>query len=414
MHAPSLPNRSIDAYAGVTERDRLERLRSVAEALSDVRILHVNSTATGGGVAELLRSIVPVCNDLGIDTDWLVMDAADDFFEVTKAVHNGLQGSGEPLTDEMTAIYREVTARNAAEIEDEYDLVVAHDPQPLGMLERLTERFPDAPIVWRCHVDLTDPIDEYRAFVSAYTEWIDHGIFSRSAYAAAIDGLETSIVYPSIDPVTAKNRSLDEEELATERDRLDPLSFDAPVITQVSRFDPWKDQFGTLEAYRRAREHIPELQLVLAGGMAGDDPEGLVLYEQVAGEAVDDPNVHVLTDLPDTTVNALQRLSDVVVQKSLREGFGIVVSEALWKRTPVVGSTVGGIPLQVEDGRNGYLVEPDDTAAAGDRIVALLEDDERRTAFGANAHEHVRKRFLLPRQLVDLLEVFAETLNRDS
>ncbi|SDC20957.1 glycosyltransferase [Natrinema hispanicum] len=414
MHAPSLPTRSIDAYAAVTERDRLERLRSVAEALSDVRILHVNSTATGGGVAELLRSIVPVCNDLGIDTDWLVMDAGDDFFEVTKAIHNGLQGSGEPLTDEMKTIYREVTARNAAEIEDEYDLVVAHDPQPLGMLERLTERLPDAPIIWRCHVDLTDPVAAYRAFVSAYTDWIDHGIFSRSAYAKAIDSPETSIVYPSIDPVTEKNRSLDEPELATERDRLDPLSFDAPVVTQVSRFDPWKDQFGTLEAYRRAREDIPALQLVLAGGMAGDDPEGLVLYEQVASEAVDDPNVHVLTDLPDTTVNALQRLSDVVVQKSLREGFGIVVSEALWKRTPVVGSTVGGIPLQVEDGRNGYLVEPDDTAAAGDRIVALLADDERRTQFGANAHEHVRKRFLLPRQLVDLLEVFVETLNRDS
>jgi len=413
MHAPSLPDRSIDAYAAVTERDRLERLRSLAEALSDVRILHVNSTATGGGVAELLRSIVPVCNDLGIGTDWLVMDADDDFFEVTKAIHNGLQGSGEPLTDEMKATYREVTARNAAEIEDEYDLVVAHDPQPLGMLERLAERLPDAPIVWRCHVDLTDPADEYRTFVSAYVDRIDHGIFSRSAYAEAIDVPETSIVYPSIDPVTEKNRSLDEEELATERDRLDPLSFDAPIVTQVSRFDPWKDQFGTLEAYRSAREDVPELQLVLAGGMAGDDPEGLELYEQVANEAVDDPNVHVLTDLPDTTVNALQRLSDVVVQKSLREGFGLVVSEALWKRTPVVGSTVGGIPLQVEDGRNGYLVEPDDAAAAGDRIVALLKDDERRTEFGANAREHVRKRFLLPRQLVALLEVFVDTLKRD-
>lgn len=414
MHAPVVPDRSIDAYASVTERDRLERLRSLAEALSDVQILHVSSTATGGGVAELLRSIVPVCNDLGIDTDWLVMDADDDFFEVTKAVHNGLQGSGEPLTDEMKATYREVTARNAAEIEDEYDLVVVHDPQPLGMLERLEERLLDAPIVWRCHVDLSDPVDEYRAFLSAYADRIDHGIFSRSAYAAAIDVPKTSIVYPSIDPVTEKNRSLDEEELATERDRLDPLSFDAPVVTQVSRFDPWKDQFGTLEAYRSAQRNVPELQLALAGGMAGDDPEGLRLYEQVADEAVDDPDVHVLADLPDTTVNALQRLSDVVVQKSLREGFGLVVSEALWKRTPVVGSTVGGIPLQIEDGRNGYLVEPDDAAAASDRIVTLLEDDECRTQFGVNAREHVRKRFLLPRQLVDLLEIFVEMLEYDN
>ncbi|SFB76100.1 trehalose synthase (ADP-glucose) [Halobiforma haloterrestris] len=413
MHAPSLPDRSLDAYAAVTERDRLERLRSLAGTLSDRRVLHVNSTATGGGVAELLRSIVPVCNDLGIDTDWLVMDADDDFFEVTKAIHNGLQGSAEPLTAEMEAIYRAVTDRNAAEVEKRYDLVVAHDPQPLGMLEGLAERLPDAPIVWRCHVDLTDPVDEYLAFVSAYADPIDHAVFSRAAYAA-IDVPETSVVYPSIDPVTEKNRALDADELATERDRLDPLSFDAPVVTQISRFDPWKDQFGTLEAYRRARETVPGIQLVLAGGMAGDDPEGLELYEQVASEAVDDPDVHVLTDLPDTTVNALQRLSDVVVQKSLREGFGLVVSEALWKRTPVVGSTVGGIPLQVEDGRNGYLVEPDDADAAGDRIVTLLEDDERRTEFGANAREHVRERFLLPRQLEDLLEVFVEALEPDS
>ncbi|ELY70560.1 glycosyltransferase, partial [Natronobacterium gregoryi] len=339
MHPPSLPDRSIEAYATVTGTDRLERLRELAEILSDVRILHVNSTASGGGVAELLRSIVPVCNDLDVDTDWLVMDADDDFFEVTKAVHNGLQGDSEPLTDEMKATYREVTVANATEIDGEYDLVLAHDPQPLGMLERLEERLPDAPIVWRCHVDLTDPVAEYLAFVSEYTDPIDHAIVSRSAYAA-IDAPETSIVYPSIDPVTAKNRSLDRTELAAERDHLDPLLFDAPVVSQVSRFDPWKDQFGTLEAYRAAKSAVPDLQLALAGGMAGDDPEGLELYEQVADEAVDDPNVHVLTDLPDMTINALQRLSDVVVQKSLREGFGLVVSEALWKRTPVVGSTV--------------------------------------------------------------------------
>ncbi|AXR78864.1 glycosyltransferase [Natrarchaeobaculum sulfurireducens] len=413
MHAPSLPDRSIEAYAAVTERDLLEQLRELAETLSEARILHINSTATGGGVAELLRSIVPVCTDLGIETDWLVMDADDDFFEVTKAVHNGLQGSGEPVTDEMKVIYREVTATNAAEIQAEYDLVLAHDPQTLGMLERLDEQLPNAPIIWRCHVDLTEPVEDYLAFVSAYTDPIDHAIFSRSAYAV-VDVPATSIVSPSIDPITEKNRPLEDAELAAERDRLDPLSFDAPVVTQVSRFDPWKDQFGTLEAYRTAKKAVPELQLALAGGMAGDDPEGLELYEQVAAEAVDDPDVHTLTDLPDGAINALQRLSDVVVQKSLREGFGLVVAEALWKRTPVVGSTVGGIPLQVEDGRNGYLVEPDDAIGAGNRIVDLLENDERRRSFGDNARERVREQFLLPRQLVDLLEIFVDSLGLDS
>ncbi len=411
MHAPSLPDRSIEAYATVTDSGRLERLKSLAETLADVRVLHVSSTATGGGVAELLHSLVPVCNDLAIDTDWFVMDATDDFFEVTKAIHNGLQGSGSRLTEEMKATYRTVTEENAAELEDEYDVVVIHDPQPLGMIDLLEETMPNAAIVWRCHVDLTEPSDEYLAFVSEYTKRVDHAVFSRSVYTERIDVPTASVVYPSIDPVTEKNRALDEETIASERDRLDPLSFDAPLVSQVSRFDPWKDQFGTLEAFRRAREEIPTLQLALVGGMAGDDPEGLELYERVARETADDPDVHVLTDLPDTAVNVLQRQADVVVQKSLREGFGLVVSEALWKRTPVVGSNVGGIPLQVEDGRNGYLVEPDDVASAADRVVTLLEDEDRRAAFGANGREHVREHFLLPRQLVDLLELSVEVLN---
>ena len=413
MHAPSLPVRSIDAYAAVTDRDRLDRLRSLAETLGDVRILHVNSTATGGGVAELLRSIVPVCRDLGLDDNWLVMDADDDFFAVTKAIHNGIQGNATPLTAEMRETYHETNEKNAAEFDEIYDLVVIHDPQPLGMIESLRETMPETPIIWRCHIDLTDPVDEYLAFVAELAETADHAIFSRAAYAKPIDVPEMSVVHPSIDPVTAKNRSLDAPTLATQCDRLDPLSFDSPVVSQVSRFDPWKDQFGTLEIYRRAREDVPGLQLALVGGMAGDDPEGLKLYERVAAEAVDDPNVHVLTDLPDECVNALQRESDVVIQKSIREGFGLVVSEALWKRTPVIGSTVGGIPLQIEDGRTGYLVEPDDVDTAADHLVALLDDDERRIAFGQNAREHVREHFLLPRQLEDLLEVFVAVLERD-
>ncbi|ARS89298.1 glycosyltransferase [Natrarchaeobaculum aegyptiacum] len=413
MHEPSLPDRSIAAYDRVTPTGRLERLHSLADALEDVRILHVNSTAAGGGVAELLRSIVPLSTDLGIDTDWLVMDADDDFFEVTKAIHNGLQGSGQPLTEAMKTTYRAVTDENGAEIDGEYDLVVIHDPQPLGMLDRLDERLPDAPVVWRCHIDLTEPEPASLEFVTGYTRRVDHGIVSRSAFEDRIDVPSTSVVYPSIDPLTEKNRSLAPETIAAERDRLDPLSFDAPVLTQISRFDPWKDQFGTLEAYRHAKEERPDLQLALVGGMAGDDPEGLEVYERVAREAMDDPNVHVLTDRSDTAVNVLQRESDVVMQKSLREGFGLVVSEALWKRTPVVGSTVGGIPLQIDDGRTGYLVDPDDTDAAGDRVVALVADDERRAEFGENAREHVREQFLLPRQLEELLEIFTAVLDRE-
>ncbi|ADD07373.1 putative glycosyltransferase, type 1 (homolog to trehalose synthase) (plasmid) [Natrialba magadii ATCC 43099] len=416
MHAPSLSDQTFDAYTDVTGRDRLERLRSLADTLADSRILHVNSTATGGGVAELLRSIVPVCNDLGIDTDWLVMDADDEFFEVTKAMHNALQGSGPPLTEDMKATYRTVNEQNARELADhgeEYDLAVIHDPQPLGMLDQLEEMMPETVIVWRCHIDLTDPTAEYLAFVSEYTAQVDHGIFSRSDYIGETAVPGTSIIYPSIDPVAEKNRSLEAETIATMCDRLDPLSFEDPLVTQISRFDPWKDQFGTLEAYRRASEDVADLQLALVGGMAGDDPEGLELYEQVAKEAATDPNVHVLTDLSDIGVNVLQRESDVVVQKSLREGFGLVVSEALWKRTPVVGSDVGGIPLQIVDEETGYLVAPDDATGAGERVVDLLENDERRARFGENAREHVQEHFLLPRQLVELLDVLADELEYD-
>ena len=412
MHAPALPDRSVAAYAGVVESDRIEHLRSRADTLGEVRVLHVNSTATGGGVAELLRSIVPLCADLGVDTDWLVLDADDEFFEVTKAMHNGLQGDDAALTDAMKTTYRAVTERNAADIDGGYDLVVLHDPQPLGMLDRLREHLPDAPIVWRCHIDLTEPSPDHLAFVAEYASRVDHAIVSRSDYAGVID-VPTSVVYPSIDPLAEKNQSLDESTVAAEHDRLYPLSFDAPVVAQVSRFDPWKDQFGTLAAFRRAREEVPDLQLALAGGMAGDDPEGLAVYERVARDALGDPDIHVLTDLPDTTINALQRGADVVVQKSLREGFGLVVSEALWKRTPVVGSTVGGIPLQIEDGQTGYLVAPDDAQAAGARIIDLLGDDECRRRFGTNAREHVRERFLLPRQLTELFEMFLDVLESD-
>lgn len=412
MHAPSPPARSIAAYEAVTDHDRLERLATLAETLADARVLHVNSAAHGGGVAELLRSIVPVCNDLGVDTDWRVMDADESFFEVTKSLHNGLQGEGAPLTEEMKATYRTVTERNAAAIDEAYDLVVLHDPQPLGMVPTLAGTMPEATVIWRCHLDPTAPAREHLEFVADYTELVDHAIFSRTVYETAIPVPSSSVVHPSIDPLAAKNRDLDEETVAIESDRLEPISFDAPLVTQVSRFDPWKDQFGTLEAYRRLTDRVPDVQLALVGSMADDDPEGRAIHDEVAAAAADDPDVHVLTDRSDTAVNVLQRRSDVVVQKSLREGFGLVVSEALWKRTPVVGSNVGGIPLQIEDGRNGYLVAPDDVAGVTRRVERLLRDDAHRTDLGQYGRASVRDRFLLPRQLVDCLEVFAEIVTQ--
>jgi trehalose synthase len=407
MNSPVTTARSMADYEALAPADQLEALYSLADGLDDVRVLHLNSTATGGGVAEILRSLVPLSNDLGIDTDWRVMDADEPFFEVTKAMHNALQGHDVEITEAMEATYRRVTERNATTLEREYDVIVLHDPQTLGMVGTLRDRVPDARIVWRCHIDLTDANDRRLRSVVDDVREVDHAVFSRREYARGID-VPMSIVHPSIDPLAEKNRPLNPDEVAAERNRLSPLEFDdSPVITHVSRFDPWKDQFGTIEMYRQVKDAIPGAQLVLAGGMADDDPEGQEVYEEIEGETADDPDVHLLTNQPDTTINFLQRESAVVVQKSFREGFGLVVAEALWKETPVIGSNVGGIPLQIEDGENGYLVDPDDVDGAADRLERLLEDDDLRRRLGEHGRETVRERFLLPRHLLDYVELFA-------
>lgn len=406
--------RTLSDYADLTSDEQWRRIESLSSELDGVRVLHVNSTATGGGVAELLRSVVPLFDDLGVDTDWLVMEADDPFFEVTKAFHNSLQGGSVGITDEMRSTYRTVTERNAAAIDEEYDVVVLHDPQTLGMIETLADAFPDTRFVWRCHIDLTDAAGPTLSFLVDDVRQVDHVVFTRPEYGEPLEAaaVPSSTIHPSIDPLAEKNRPLDPAESATERERLHgiPLDGDAPVLTQVSRFDPWKDQLGLVEAYRRLRERFPDVQLVLAGGMAADDPEGREIFDRVAAETADEPGVHLLTNEPDATINLLQRRSDVVVQKSLREGFGLVVAEALWKRTPVVGSNVGGIPLQIEDGRNGYLVEPDDVDAVVDRTDALLADEPHRERLGRRGRETVREEFLLPRQLVDYGELFLDVL----
>ncbi|XVH33706.1 glycosyltransferase (plasmid) [Haloferacaceae archaeon DSL9] len=408
MQLHSSPDRSLDDYATVTGRSSIEQIRTHAEHLDDIRVLHLNSTASGGGVAELLSSIVPLCNDVGVGTDWGIVDANDDFFEVTKALHNGLQGRRGELTGEMKATYRSTVARNAESVPAGYDIVVLHDPQTVGMISHLRDRFPETRLVWRCHIDFTEPAEPYLGFVLDDIERADHVVFTRRKYGAGLSLPPSTVVHPSIDPLTDKNRLLTAAELETERERLEPIAFegDAPVIAQVSRYDPWKGQSDAVDAYRRLKPEFPELQLVFVGGMADDDPEGPRLYERLLAETADDPDIHLLTTRPDTTVNFVQRHADVVLQKSTREGFGLIVSEALWKQTPVVGSNIGGIPLQIDDGKNGYLVEPNDVEALADRAGRLLADDAARTEFGRRGREAVRDRFLLPRHLLEYLELF--------
>ncbi|MFC6837272.1 glycosyltransferase [Halomarina ordinaria] len=403
-------DRTFASYAPLLD-DRTQRaIRERAGAVSDLTVCHVNTTASGGGVAEMLRSLVPLSTDLGVEADWQVMTAPDAFYEVTKAIHNGLQGDGASLTEAMEATYHETVAENAAAVERRYDVVVLHDPQTLGMVGHLAERFPETTFVWRCHIDLTDPAPETLAFFESDLERVDRVVVSRQEYARPLD-TEATVIHPAIDPLAPKNRPLadltGEAAAAADLDRY-PVDPDRPLLVQVSRFDPWKDPLGVVEAYRLVAEDVPDVQLAFVGGMPDDDPEGQEIYDAVEGETADDESVHLLTDLPDAGVNAMQRAADVVLQKSLREGFALTVSEALWKRRPVVGTNVGGIPLQITDGENGYLVEPRDIEATAERCRRLLEDEALAERLGEGGRETVQRRFLLPRLLADYCELFAD------
>jgi trehalose synthase len=408
MESAPTAARTFADYETLLDEATTRTVREAAAAVDDLRIAHVNSTATGGGVAEMLRPLVALSNDLGVDTDWQVMTAPDEFYDVTKAVHNGLQGDGEPLTEAMRETYREAVAENARAFDGEYDVVVLHDPQTLGMVRSLAERFPDTTFVWRCHIDLTDPAPEYLAFFAEDLEAVDHGVVSRREYGEPLE-LPTSVVHPAIDPLTPKNRPLDElsGEAAAGADLSRyPVDPERPLLVQVSRFDPWKDPLGVVDAYRQVRESVPEVQLAFVGAMPDDDPEGLEVYRSVEAETDDDPSVHLLTNLPDAGVNAMQRAADVVLQKSIREGFALTVSEALWKRRPVVGTDVGGIPLQITDDENGYLVDPEAIDATAERCRRLLKEPALAGRLGDEGRETVRRRFLLPRLLADYYDLF--------
>jgi trehalose synthase len=411
MYHGDTDDKTLAAYEPFIEDSQQQEIREAATALTDVRVAHINSTDSGGGVAELLQSLVPLLNDLDVDTDWLVMEAPEEFFDVTKAMHNGLQGERSEFTDEMRETYRKVTVENAEALDERYDVIVLHDPQSLGMAPTLTEKFPETPFVWRCHIDLTDAAPAYLEFVQSYLDPIDRAIFTMHEYGGSITGVEKDTVYPAIDPLTVKNGPISElsgEDAEAADLGSYPFDSDRPLIVQVSRFDPWKDPLGVIEAYQKVKETVPEAQLALVGAMPDDDPEGIEVYREVEDASEDDPDIYPLTNLPDAGINGLQRGADVVVQKSLREGFALTVSEALWKETPVVGTSVGGIPLQIDDGENGYLVEPKDIDAAADRITRLLEDDDRRERMGRAGREKVRQEFLTPRLVADYLDVLTK------
>jgi len=404
-----VPPRHVDDFMEAAGGDRIARLREAATDLAGARILMVNSTAFGGGVSELLFTQAALLNDLGIETAWQVIEGSDEFFTVTKFAHNGLQGAAVPWTEDMEAIYRDRCRANAARLADGYDFVIVHDPQPAGMLGILEEEGKrKGTWLWRCHIDLSAPHSPVLGFFAGEVAPYDGAIFTMQDFVpAGLSGPTIVIIPPSIDPLSLKNGFIGHTTMYEVLSRYG-VDRSRPIVTQVSRFDPWKDPVGVIDAYRLARRECPGVQLLLIGSMAHDDPEGWHYLEVTESHREGDPDIFLLSNLEEVgnlEVNAFQRASTVVVQKSLREGFGLVVSEAMWKEVPVIGGNVGGIRLQIEDGVSGFLV--DSVEECAERMVRLLKDGSLRSQLGRAGRERVRDRFLSLREVEDHVRMLA-------
>lgn len=402
----SSPYAAYRAIIGGSEHDLLARLARQLEGRESVM---VNSTRDGGGVAEILRNMVPLINELGVRTDWEVVEGRPDFFAATKTLHNALHGRSEELTPDMIRAYWEVSEANAVRLKDRLDrsLVFIHDPQPAGLhrfLKKEGQRW-----IYRCHVDVSSPYPPAWEFLGPIVSGFDASVFSHPSFAQKM-AMPQFLIAPSIDPLADKNKPLPEEFVrrTLERYGLDP---GRPLITQVSRFDKLKDPLGVIEAFRLVKRTHRRVQLLLAGGAASDDPESVHILPALQEAAGKDPDIHIL-DLPpfsDLEINALQRASAVVLQKSLKEGFALTVTEALWKERPVVAMAVGGIPLQVLPGKTGYLVHTIEGTAAAVRRV--LDHPGEAGALAKNGREHVRRNFLITRHVRDYLSLFLCVLN---
>jgi len=399
---------SLAAYEGIVGATVLRQLHQFAEKLSGVRVVHVNSTREGGGVAEILEWMTRLMLELGVTTSWEVLQGTPRFFEITKAIHNGLQGHNVEISSKDWKVYEEVSEANLDRLRpllEEADLVFIHDPQPAHLL-RLCDRR-KGKWIWRAHIDISRPFRPVWKGIRPVVEGYDASIFSMAEFAQPLPHPQF-LVPPSIDPLSEKNRDLSPTEIEAVRGEygLDPSR---PLLVQVSRFDRFKDPVGVIEAYRMVRKVSP-VQLVLAGGGAADDPEGKAVLEDVLEAAGNDPDIHVLLLPSDAhrTINALQRLATIILQKSTREGFGLVVTEGMWKGKPVIGGDVGGIRLQVVNHHTGFLVNTPEGAAH--RVRYFLHHQDGIDRMGATAREFVRENFLLTRHLREYLTLMLVTL----
>ena len=394
--------RMLEQYAAVVGEDIIVHLRQLAEPLQGMRVVHVNSTREGGGVAEILHRLIPLKKELGLDATWEVVTGDAPFYQCTKKMHNALQGDHEEISEELFAHYEQINAQNherLSPILSQADLVVIHDPQPAALIQHYPDR--KGKWIWRCHIDASNPHRPVWRYLQKHVQGYDAAVYSLPAFAQPMQK-PLYIVPPSIDPLSEKNVSLSEEEITKVRDTYD-IDPERPVICQVSRFDRFKDPLGVIKAYRMAKAFGPPLQLILAGGGAADDPEGEEVFWEVQEAVANDPDIHLLMLPPDAhrTINALQRIADIVLQKSLKEGFGLTVTEALWKGKPVIGGNVGGIRIQVLNHITGFLVNSPEGAAL--RIRYLLTHTDRMSAMGKKARDFVAENYLLTRHLRDYL-----------
>jgi trehalose synthase len=422
LHRVNPGDKYLNDYRSIIRVELYEEIRALAARLEGARVLNINATSFGGGVAELLYTVVPLMRDLGLDASWAVMFGEEPFFNVTKNFHNALQGAEYELTTKARAIYEEYNRQSAramldaAEAGEEWDIVFVHDPQP-ALLRHFAHRLaPESALasrskwIWRCHIDTSTPDENLFGYLAPHLNAHEAQVYTMRAYTPpGVEEDALAIIPPAIDPLAPKNMALSgiDAEYVVRQFGVDTKR---PYLLQVSRFDPWKDPLGVIDVYRRVKESTPEVQLVLIGSMAHDDPEGWDYWYRTVEYADDDPDIHLFTNLTNVgaiEVNAFQSLADIVIQKSIREGFGLVVTEALWKARPLVAGRVGGIPMQVTQG-GGMLVE--DISEAASACAKILGDPDFARQIGLRGKEHVRENYLTPRLVRDELQLFAKLL----
>jgi trehalose synthase len=405
-------SKALGDYATIASRGLMEQIRTLAEPLAGRRVLHLSATAFGGGVAEILYTLVPLMRDAGLETEWRIIHGQDEFFDVTKAIHNALQGAERTLTAADQEVFRRYNRENAEALEDDFDFIIVHDPQPAGMIEHTREAA--SRWIWRCHIDLSTPNREVLDFLLPWLASYDATVFHRQAYVPASNALSPAYIWPpAIDPLTPKNMALSAEDAAYIVDQFG-IDVERPLVSQISRFDPWKDPLGVIEAWRLLRLRHPEVQLGLVGSMAHDDPEGWDYYNQTVAAAGGDPDIFILSNLNNVgsvEVNAFQVHSAALIQKSIREGFGLTVTEGLWKSRPMVAGRAGGIVDQIQDGETGFLV--DSVAECAEALHSILGQPHDAKAMALRGKEYVRRHFLSPRLLRDWLALLNRLAGND-